>query len=154
VLASGSRDQTVRLWDTGTGAALSTLEGRSDIVKSVAFSPDGKVLASGSWDQTVRLWDTGTGAAISTLEGHSDIVKSVTFWDNITGVSPLSLEGTLFPQATLVNVKGVWVTLNGQETLWLPPDYRPRCVAVYNRVIAIGCPSGYMFLLYFDSAIV
>jgi WD40 repeat protein len=70
VLASGSNDSTVRLWDAGTGAALQTLEGHSYSIRSVAFSPDGKVLASGSNDSTVRLWDAGTGAALQTLEGH------------------------------------------------------------------------------------
>ena len=69
VVASGSRDHTVRLWDAGTGAALQTLEGHSDWVWSVAFSPDNKVVASGSGDHTVRLWDTSTGMPLQTLEG-------------------------------------------------------------------------------------
>jgi hypothetical protein len=145
VLVSGSWDHTVRLWDAGTGAAISTLEGHSDAVYSVAFSPDGKVLASGSYDRTVRLWDAGTGAALSTLEGHSGIVDCVAFWDDIIGVAPQSLQG--MP----VNVKGYWVTLSGQETLWLPPGYRPGEVAIYNRVIAIGCRSGRVFFLHFRS---
>jgi WD40 repeat protein len=149
VLASGSSDRTVRLWDTETGTALQTLEGHSSFVKSVAFSPDGKVLASGSDDRTVRLWDTETGAALQTLEGHSSFVNSVTFWDNVPGMSPQSLEGTLSPEATLVNVKGDWVTLNGHETLWLPPEYRPGHVAIYNCVIAICCSSRYIFFLHF-----
>ena len=71
-LASASRDQTVRLWDARSGAALSTLEGHSSWVRSVAFSPDGKTLASASDDNTVRLWGARSGAALSTLEGHSD----------------------------------------------------------------------------------
>jgi WD40 repeat protein len=152
VLASGSWDSTVRLWYTGTGAALQTLEGHSSEVTSVAFSPDGKVLASGSWDSIVRLWDTGTGAALQTLEGHSASVSSVTFWDNVTGVLPQSLDSTLSPQAKLVDVKGEWVSLNGQETLWLPSEYRSERIAVYNRVVALGCPSGHLFFLQFYSS--
>ena len=69
VVASASRDGTVRLWDAATGAARQTLEGHSAGVRSVAFSPDGNVLASASDDQTVRLWDAATGAARQTLEG-------------------------------------------------------------------------------------
>jgi WD40 repeat protein len=63
-VASGSVDNTVRLWDTTTGAALQTLKGHSGSVSSVAFSPDGKQVASGSVDETVRLWDATTGAAL------------------------------------------------------------------------------------------
>jgi WD40 repeat protein len=71
-LASASADETVRLWDAVTGAALWTLKGHRHLVGSVAFSPDGKQLASASPDATVKLWDAATGAALQTLEGHRD----------------------------------------------------------------------------------
>src|SRR5437764_5593593 len=61
VLASGSFDNTICLWDGQTGQPLRTLEGHSDFVYSVAWSPDGKVLASASTDHTVRLWNTQIG---------------------------------------------------------------------------------------------
>jgi WD40 repeat protein len=60
LLASASRDGTVRLWDTATGALQQTLQGHSDAVMSVAFSPDSELLASASGDK-VRLWGTATG---------------------------------------------------------------------------------------------
>ena len=58
-LASGSWDNTVRLWRVSDGILLRTLEGHTDPVLSVAFSPDGQTLASGSRDKTVRLWKSG-----------------------------------------------------------------------------------------------
>jgi WD40 repeat protein len=63
ILASGSRDKTIRLWDAQKGTSIRTLEGHGEHgVYSVAFSPkDAKLLASGGLDGTVRLWNAGTG---------------------------------------------------------------------------------------------
>ena len=59
LLASGSDDQTVKLWDVATGQEVRTLSGHTAPVRSLAFSPDGRLLASGSWDGTVRIWGVG-----------------------------------------------------------------------------------------------
>ena len=78
-LASGSRDNTIRLWDVASGRSLLELKGHSDFVNSVAFSPDSKRLASGSGDQTIRLWDVASGRSLLELIGHSASVNSVAF---------------------------------------------------------------------------
>ena len=78
-LASGSRDNTVRLWDGASGAPIATLEGHSGSVQSLSFSPDGCRFASGSEDKTVKLWDGSTGVLIATLKGHSYSVWSLSF---------------------------------------------------------------------------
>ena len=51
-LASGSTDETIRLWDVATGALLATLERHTDWVCGVAYSPNGRTLASGGGDNT------------------------------------------------------------------------------------------------------
>ena len=110
LLASGSGDNTVRLWDTATGGLQQTLEGHSGWVSSVAFSPDGRLLASGSQDNTVRLWDTATGGGLQqTLEGHSDWIHSVAF----------SPDGRLLASGSQDNTVRLWDTATGglQETL-------------------------------------
>ncbi|MFM6437739.1 MAG: WD40 repeat domain-containing protein, partial [Microcystis panniformis] len=86
-LVSGSRDNTIKLWNVKTGQEIRTLKGHDDFVQSVNFSPDGKTLVSGSWDKTIKLWDveTGklwngsTGQEIRTLKGHDSFVYSVNF---------------------------------------------------------------------------
>ena len=79
MLASGSHDGTVRLWDAKTGALHYTLTEHTGFVYSVAFSPDGTTLASGNGDDTVRLWDAKTGKVRQILTGHTGSVYSVAF---------------------------------------------------------------------------
>ena len=79
ILASGSHDGTIRLWDTTTGTHKKTLRGHTNYVFCVIFSPNGLLLASGSHDGTIRLWDTTTGTHKKTLTGHADSVLSLAF---------------------------------------------------------------------------
>jgi len=57
LLASGSYDGTIKLWEVATGSLVRTLYGHTWVVNSVAFSPDGRLLASSSADATIKLWD-------------------------------------------------------------------------------------------------
>ena len=77
ILASGSVDNTVKLWDIATHAHIATLE-HTDRANSVAFSPNGLILASGSIDY-IKLWDVATRRDIATLLDHPYTNRSVAF---------------------------------------------------------------------------
>src|SRR5437660_5693730 len=66
LLASGSTDGNVKLWDVESGAALWS-RGQASAILRVAFAPDGGLLASGGLDATVRLWDTKLGTLLEAL---------------------------------------------------------------------------------------
>ena len=67
------------MWNTDTGEYKLTLEGHTDGVTCLAFSPDGSTLASGGYDNMLRLWDAETGQHKPALEGHTDYIRSVVF---------------------------------------------------------------------------
>ena len=94
-LASGSGDETVRLWDVETGHHIRTLEGHTWHVNSISFSPDSVILASGSSDFTVRLWDVATGRQLQRLEGHMGEVYSVSFSPDGTTLASGSSDATV-----------------------------------------------------------
>jgi len=80
LLASGSSDNTVKIWDKNSGVQLKSLTGHTSNINAVAFSKDFQ-LASGSDDNTVKLWIKETGGLWKTFYGHTDRVRSVAFDD-------------------------------------------------------------------------
>lgn len=94
LVASGSADHTIRLWDPDTGRELGSLEGHTSGVTSLAISPDGKYLASGSDDRTVRLWDLEQRRPLGTMTGHKAKVWSVAFHPNQPFLASASEDGS------------------------------------------------------------
>jgi hypothetical protein len=70
-VASGSWDNTVRLWDAATGKEIRRLTGHNGAVKGVAFSPDSRYLVTSGTDQTVRLWECATWKEVRLITGAS-----------------------------------------------------------------------------------
>ncbi|WP_052398034.1 WD40 repeat domain-containing protein [Streptomyces sp. NRRL F-5123] len=133
-LATAGNDETVRIWDTATGAVVRTLTGHTDWVTAVAVSPDSSWLATTSNDRTVRIWDRATGALTRTLTGHTDPVNAVAvspdgswlattsndetvrIWDAATGAAVRTLTGHSGPvRAVAVSPDGSWLVTTSHD---------------------------------------
>ncbi|KAH8800337.1 hypothetical protein F5884DRAFT_891236 [Xylogone sp. PMI_703] len=157
VLASADADSNIRLWDVTTGVTLQNFE--SDSVKSLLFSGNGNLLACGSIENAVRLWDVEAGLWKETAETDLEAI-SLLFSDNgqllkcKRGVLSLSSSLTdtgLEEQSTkAITVEWEWVTEDGQNILWFPPDYRPTSEAVYSNLVVLGLRDGSIIFLEFS----
>src|SRR5712671_1666898 len=99
-LASGGKDNVIKIWDLANGNVLRTLYGPTSNINALAVSPDGKLLASGSGDinderdlgtftqggviggaadNTVRIWSVQAGQQLQVLRGHELPVAAVAF---------------------------------------------------------------------------
>jgi WD40 repeat protein len=85
ILASGSRDRTIKIWRLESGELLHTFAGRSlwsgaghqDQINALAFSQDGRILFSASHDGSIKVWDLVTQSLISTLSGQGWDVSAI-----------------------------------------------------------------------------
>ena len=77
LIASGSADNSAKIWDVATGTVKQTLRGHSLYVSSVQFSPDGRLVGQRSADQQVKIWDVITGQEIRTLLPNIDPKYSI-----------------------------------------------------------------------------
>lgn len=87
--------------DNAAPEVIATMEGHSEAVYSVAFTPDGKYVVSGSGDHTVKVWDSATGKEIKSFggpAGHQNLVMSVS----------LCADGSLIASGGTDNTVKVW----------------------------------------------
>ena len=94
LLASGSADRSVKLWDVVNQTNVATLTGHVSSVTSLAFSLNGMLLASGA-GHTVKLWDVKTHTNVATFEGHANGVASVAFSPDGTRLATGVVDGTI-----------------------------------------------------------
>ena len=79
VIASGSGDQSIRLWDVNSGRVQTILNGHTAPVRTLAFSPKGPFLASGASDKTTRVWDLRTGKEMVSFSSVFGNIRAVAF---------------------------------------------------------------------------
>ena len=119
-IASGSEDNTVKLWDVTTGKVVRTLVAHRGYITALDFNASGDMLVTASKDNTIRIWDVRKGTEVRSLPGHSfyasavafsptnniiascSIDKTVKLWDIRIGKEiPIPITGLTKPQNTL-----------------------------------------------------
>jgi WD40 repeat protein len=82
-LYSGSRDKTIKVWDTSTNICIVILEGHTKSVRYLCLSFKTNRLISASEDKSIRVWDTTTNTCIHTVtDAHRNIILSLALSDN------------------------------------------------------------------------
>lgn len=92
---SGSRDNTLKVWNAKTGEEMRTLKRHSDNIYDVAFHPSGQYFASASRDKTIRLWDFKTGEVVRTYAGHDKAIMDIEFLPDGNHIISASLDGSI-----------------------------------------------------------
>ena len=138
ILATCS-EATIQLWNSKTWVCLKSLQGHTELIKSIAFSSDGKTLASGSDDKTLKLWDCLTGHCLNTMEGHLDRVWSIALSPDNQRLVSASADGTV----KLWNVKSSECikTLQGHDNqvraVAFSPDGQILASSSHDRTIKL-----------------
>jgi WD40 repeat protein len=143
LLASGSDDGTIKLWEVATGNLVRTLTG-NDPVGSIAFSPDGRFLAAdsedaGNYADNIQIWDVNTGQVVRTLTGHTSSVDSVAF----------SPDGRLLASGSADKTIKLWEVATGREVRTLSGHTRSVTSVAFSpdgRLLASGAS-------YYDTTI-
>jgi WD40 repeat protein len=87
--------------------------GHSNVVASLAFSPDGMTLASAGYDRTVILWDVATGEMRRRLHGHRESVGAVTFSPDGQVLASSDRYGVRFWEAPTGTLQGILRGIEG-----------------------------------------
>jgi WD40 repeat protein len=139
LLASGSADNTIRIWDVATGKTLHIFQGHTAPINSVSFSPDGQRLASGSTDNTIRIWDIDKEHTIRILQGHTAPINSVSFSPNGQRLASGSDDNTIrvWDAATGNIIHTIDRHRNDISSVSFSPDGRRLVSGSFDRKIGI-----------------
>lgn len=123
VFASGSKDGSVRVWNTADGAALLTLDA-AEAVNSVIFSPNDTYLAAGTERGSVYLWDTANGGLLAAFDNYQRGLDVVKFNESGSILAAASWDGamTLWDVASKRTLARVGGRENLVSTVAFSPD--------------------------------
>ncbi|MBX7258066.1 MAG: protein kinase, partial [Candidatus Hydrogenedentes bacterium] len=95
LIASGSEDNTLKLWDSVTTQCVRLFEGHQNTVTRVLISDDERYAISASQDRTIRIWDIPRNGCAGVFEGHRDSVQCISFCAERQRLLSAGLDGAL-----------------------------------------------------------
>jgi hypothetical protein len=159
-IASLWRGGSVVLWHVQTRMPYATLDGDMWLAGPIALSPTGALLAYVNLrlPPKIVIWDLESMRVLREVDRPHFINQMAFAADGTyleTDRGPIALDDDAGFKALrhgpyLLSTEYQWLTCNGKRLLWLPPVYRPACVAVCGRSIALGLRSGNALFLTFD----
>jgi WD40 repeat protein len=134
---TGSTDHNLYLWDLETGEPIRTFEGHTDLIRVVAFSPDGQRVLSGGDDGEVILWNLEEGEILARFDAHDSGVNDIAFSPDGRTAFSIATDGStiqwdLFNEAQINRFEGhdaavldVAYTPNGKHFLSASGPFNP-----------------------------
>ena len=116
-----------------------TLEGHTDSVETVSYSPDGRTLASASWDGTVKLWNVESGDIIFNLDGHSGGADALSFSPDGRTIASGSWDGAvkLWDFESGENIFTLEEHTGGVDAVSYSPDGRTLASASWDSTVKL-----------------
>jgi eukaryotic-like serine/threonine-protein kinase len=116
LVAGGDRAGSIRVWEISNGRLVAILNGHTESVECLAFSPDGQKLASGSFDTTVRVWDFASGKESMVYRGHKSFLAALAFHPDGRTLASSSSDSRMYGEIRL------WDSATAKESQILRGD--------------------------------
>lgn len=112
LLATGSWDCTVKIWEIDSGKNKKTLLGHTDSVNDIKFYDDNTIISCGA-DNTIRIWDIKKNKNIYTTSGHDQYITGIDIYRNKNLLVSSSYDKKLKVwKITSKNTLSLWKTIN------------------------------------------
>jgi WD40 repeat protein len=114
VLAAGTPDFKIKLWDVASGSEIRELDGHANFITRLKFSPNGDILASMAYEQPIKLWDVSTGQEMHSMDIGSG-ARSFDFSSNgsILAITGSGVEIVLCDVSSGTELRRLWRQSNG-----------------------------------------